>query len=66
MKFLAFIVEFVQTIFLILLPDQRNSRAKGDEIAQFAHVDAIAIRIPDLRCGRNHNDLFGFESGQHA
>lgn len=48
---LAYLVYFFQQPGLPVLLDQGDCRLEGDEVPQFGHVNAVAVRIPDLRSG---------------
>src|ERR1700744_5192920 len=59
------VIQFLQAIFFPAFLQQLDRRAEGDEITQFAHIDAIAIRVADLGGGRDNDYLFRMQPGQH-
>ena len=51
-------------LHLILLK-KLNGSLKGGEIAQFCHINAIAIGVPDLRRGRDHHNSLRSQSVEY-
>ena len=49
-----------------MLLDQGDCGLEGDEVAQFRHVDSIAVRIPDLRSSGSDDDFPGIGASQDA
>src|SRR5665213_1640289 len=59
------LIQFGETVFFPTFFHQFNGRTESNEIFQLTHVDAITIRIADLRGGRNDDYFFGLQPGQH-
>src|SRR5579872_4618987 len=51
LQFLTMLVVFLKAILASAFSHQFDGRAEGDEVPQFAHVDAVAVGVPDLRSG---------------
>ena len=66
LHFLATGIEFVEEAIQTMIFQQGDGGSEGDEVAQFAHINAIAVGVSDLGCRTDDDDLFGAESREHA
>ena len=62
----AGVVGFPDDVGHAALAQQRNGGLEGDEFAQLGHVDAIAVRIADLRRGGAHDDALRIRAREDA
>ena len=59
-------VDFPQYRFVAVFFMQFYGGAERGKIAEFAHINAVAIGVSDLRGGAHQDDAFGFEAVEQA
>ena len=62
---LAKLVGFLDHIVHSPLLQKRDSRLERNKIAQLGHIDAVTVRITDLRRGRHDDDFFRSQTIQN-
>ena len=62
----AALVHIVDDVLLLGLLQERDRRLEGHQVAQLGHVDAVAVRVTDLRGAAHHHDPLRFKPVQHA